>query len=396
MQPLRAVKAEPVLRRISILGATGSIGQSTLKVIAQHPNQYQVEALVALSNAEMLAEQAKASSAKLAVIADEAHFGALKEALSGSGIEAAAGEAAVLEAMERQVDCVVSAIVGAAGLKPTLAAIRKGRTVALANKECLVCAGSLLMEEAERYGAKILPVDSEHNALYQVYESRHHEAVEKITLTASGGPFREMSLAQMQGITPEQAVKHPNWQMGAKISVDSATLMNKGLEVIEAFHLFPVTVEQIDVVIHPESIIHGLVHYVDGAVLAGLSLPDMATPIAYALAWPGRVKVNVPRLDLAALGQMRFFPVDHARFPALSLAIQTLKTGGAAGITLNAANEVAVAAFLQKRIGFLQITEIVAETLASIPADAVSSLDGIFAADQKARAKAQALLKGKR
>ena len=370
-------------KRISILGATGSIGKSTLALIAAHPERFQVEALVAQSNAALLAEQAIAAKAKIAVIADEAHFSVLQSALANTGIEAAAGEAAVLEAMARKADCVVSAIVGAAGLKPTLAAIKAGSTIALANKECLVCAGELLMQEAERCGVRILPVDSEHNALFQVFDARVPQAVEKITLTASGGPF--LHTQNLSAITPEQAVKHPNWQMGAKISVDSATLMNKGLEVIEAFYLFPVAKEQIEVVIHPESIIHGLVHYVDGSVLAGLSHPNMMTPIAYALSYPQRIYAPVKNLDLAAMGKLTFLEVDHDKFPALQLAYDALNAGGSATITLNAANEIAVQAFLDKRIGFLDIAKIVAETLASIPSHTVSCLDDVFAADAAAR-----------
>ena len=370
-------------KRISILGATGSIGKSTLALIAAHPERFQVEALVAQSNAALLAEQAIAAKAKIAVIADEAHFSVLQSALANTGIEAAAGEAAVLEAMARKADCVVSAIVGAAGLKPPLAAIKAGSTIALANKECLVCAGELLMQEAERCGVRILPVDSEHNALFQVFDARVPQAVEKITLTASGGPF--LHTQNLSAITPEQAVKHPNWQMGAKISVDSATLMNKGLEVIEAFYLFPVAKEQIEVVIHPESIIHGLVHYVDGSVLAGLSHPNMMTPIAYALSYPQRIYAPVKNLDLAAMGKLTFLEVDHDKFPALQLAYDALNAGGSATITLNAANEIAVQAFLDKRIGFLDIAKIVAETLASIPSHTVSCLDDVFAADAAAR-----------
>ncbi len=372
------------MSRISILGATGSIGKSALALIAEHPERFQVEALVAQSNAALLAEQAINAKAKIAVIADEAHFSVLQSALAGTGIEAAAGESAIAEAMARKADCVISAIVGAAGLKPTLAAIKAGSTIALANKECLVCAGDLLQQEAERHGVKILPVDSEHNALFQVFDAKAPQAIEKITLTASGGPF--LHTQNLSAITPEQAVKHPNWQMGAKISVDSATLMNKGLEVIEAFYLFPVKREQIEVVIHPESIIHGLVHYVDGSVLAGLSHPNMMTPIAYALAYPQRISAPVKNLDLAAIGKLTFLEVDHAKFPALQLAYDALKTGGTATITLNAANEIAVQAFLEKRIGFLDITKIVAETLASIPSHAVSCLEDVFAADAAARA----------
>lgn len=379
------------MKQISILGATGSIGQSTLKLIAHHPERFAVDTLVAQSNAAQLAQQAIAAKAKLAVIADDAHYATLKTALSGTGIEAAAGEAAVQQAMSRKVDCVVSGIVGAAGLKPTLAAIKAGSTIALANKECLVCAGELLMQEARKYNVKILPVDSEHNALFQVFDAKQNP--QKITLTASGGPF--LYTENLSAITPEQAVKHPNWQMGAKISVDSATLMNKGLEVIEAFHLFPMTIEQIDVVVHPESVIHGLVHYADGSVLAGLSSPDMMTPIALALSYPERIAAPVKPLDLTAIGKLTFLPVDNVKFPALQLAYAALKSGGDATITLNAANEIAVAAFLQKRIGFLAIAQTVAETLASIATSAVSCIDDVFAADSRAREFTQKLLEKK-
>lgn len=386
MKPLKAVasKTSPK-RRISILGATGSIGQSTLRLLRQHPGKYEVVALVALSNAELLAEQAKEVGAEIAVIADEAHYGTLKAALSGSGIEAAAGEPAVLEAMQREADWVMSAIVGAAGLKPTLEAIRQGGIVALANKECLVCAGELLKEEARKSGATLLPVDSEHNALYQVFYGEHAAAIEKITLTASGGPFRQFTKEQMQTITPEMAVRHPNWQMGAKISVDSATMMNKGLEVIEAERLFSLQPTQIEVVVHPQSVVHGLVHYADGSVLAGLSMPDMVTPIAHALGWPKRIKAAVPKLDLASIGTLTFESVDHERFPALGLAYQALESGAAACVALNAANEVAVAAFLSGAITFAQVTEIVAEILASSVAGGLSSIEAVLAEDARVR-----------
>lgn len=389
---LKAINTHTSPRRISILGATGSIGQSTIKLLKQHKGQYAVEALVALSNAEQLAKDAKELNASIAVIADEAHHATLKSALAGTGIETAAGEKAVIEAMQRPADWVMSAIVGAAGLKPTLEAIRQGRIVALANKECLVCAGALVKEEAKKSGATLLPVDSEHNALYQVFYTEQQKAVERVTLTASGGPFRTFTKEQMKAITPEQAVRHPNWQMGAKISVDSATLMNKGLEVIEAYHLFPLEAKQIDVVVHPESIVHGLVHYSDGSVLAGLSLPDMVTPIAHALGWPERIKAEVPRLDLAKIGALHFEAVDAQRFPALGLAYKALEMGGSATATLNAANEVAVAAFLQGKLRFLQLPEIVAETLASLGNTALSSLEDVLAADGLARAKAQGLI----
>lgn len=379
------------MKRISILGSTGSIGKSALKFLAHHKQQFAVEALVAQQNVMALAEQAREAGAKLAVIADASKYDELKAALAGSGITCAAGEAGVAEAMKRKADMVVSAIVGAAGLQPTLAAIAAGSDIALANKECLVCAGALVMEAARKAGVAILPVDSEHNALFQVFTPG--PAVEKLTLTASGGPFRLRK--DLSNVTPEEAIKHPNWSMGAKISVDSATLMNKGLEVIEAFHLFPVSVAQIDVVVHPESIIHGLVHYTDGAVLAALSAPDMVTPLAYALSYPQRLSAPVAKLDLCALAKLTFEPVDHARFPALNLAYDALKAGGSATATLNAANELAVAAFLARRIGFTAITAVVAETLASLPAHAVSSLPDILETDRIAREKASSLIGSK-
>lgn len=397
MNPLKAVKpAADTQRRISILGATGSIGQSTLRLLKQHPGKYKVVALVALSNAELLAEQAKEMGAEIAVIADETHHDALKAALAGTRIEAAAGEVAVLEAMQREADWVMSAIVGAAGLKPTLEAIRKGGIVALANKECLVCAGELLQEEARKSGATLLPVDSEHNALYQVFYGEHAAAIEKITLTASGGPFRQFTKEQMQNITPQMAVRHPNWQMGAKISVDSATLMNKGLEVIEAERLFGLKPKQIEVVVHPQSVIHGLVHYTDGSVLAGLSMPDMVTPIAYALGWPQRIRAEVPKMDLAAIGTLSFEPVDHARFPALGLAYQALEAGASACVALNAANEVAVAAFLSGAITFAQVTEIVAEILASSGAAGLSSIEAVLAEDARVRKAATVIVNNRK
>ncbi|MBM3542388.1 MAG: 1-deoxy-D-xylulose-5-phosphate reductoisomerase, partial [Alphaproteobacteria bacterium] len=339
-------------RRVSVLGATGSVGRSTADLLARDAGRFAVEALTANRNAEQLAAMAKSLSARFAVVADEAQYGALKAALSGSGIEAAAGAQAVVEAAERPSDVVVASIVGAAGLESTLAAVRRGATVALANKETLVCAGDLVMAEVKRHGATLLPVDSEHSAIFQVFDFAEAARVSRILLTASGGPFRTMDRWAMAKVTPAQAVAHPNWSMGAKISVDSATMMNKGLEMIEAHHLFPVAEERIEIVVHPQSVIHSMVEYVDGSVLAQLGTPDMRTPIAYALAWPRRMEAPAARLDFQSLSQLTFEPPDPQRFPALRLARQALRAGGTAPCVLNAANEVAVEAFLAGRIGF--------------------------------------------
>jgi len=352
-------------RRVTILGSTGSIGQSTVDLLLRNRDAFTVEALTANHNAALLAEQAKALDARFAAIADPADYPALKEALSGTRIETACGRAAVVEAAERPADWMMAGIVGAAGLEPTLAAIRQGRIVAFANKEVLVCAGSLFMREVAAHGATLLPVDSEHNAIWQCFDFTRVEAIEKITLTCSGGPFRERSLAAMREATPEQAVAHPTWRMGAKISVDSATLMNKGLELIEAHYLFQLAPERIDIVVHPQSIIHGLVTYCDGSVLAHLGSPDMRTPIAYALAWPQRMAAPSARLDLAEIASLTFEAPDVIRFPAMALARQALKDGGGAPTVLNAANEVAVEAFLARGLGFVGIAALVEATLAA-------------------------------
>jgi len=383
----------PAPRRVSILGSTGSIGCSTIDLITRAPERYVVEALTAQNNVDLLASQARRVGARCAVIGDETHYEALREALAGSDTEVAAGEAALIEAAQRPADWVMAGIVGAAGLRPTLAAIRRGAIVALANKECLVCAGAFLMAEISRAGATLLPVDSEHNAIFQVFDFDRAAAVEKIILTASGGPFRTMAPADMAQVTPQQAVKHPNWSMGAKISVDSATMMNKGLEVIEAYHLFPLDHEQIEVLIHPQSVIHSLVAYVDGSVLAQLGSPDMRTPIAYALGWPNRIPAPASRLDLAAIGALSFEKPDFKRFPALLLARQALQSGGVAPTILNAANEVAVQGFLDRRIGFLDIPRVVEEALGAAPGGSFESLDDVFAADKQARGFARAVVK---
>ncbi len=380
-------------RSVTILGSTGSVGCNTLDLIERHPEAYRVEALTAHTSAERLAQQARRVRAKLAVVADEGCYRTLKQALSGSGIEAAAGRQAIAEAAARPVDWVMAAIVGAAGLAPTLAAVRQGAIVGLANKETLVCAGSFMTEETRRHGARLLPVDSEHNAIFQVLESERPAAVDRIILTASGGPFRRLSLEEMAVVTPNQAVAHPNWDMGAKISVDSATMMNKGLELIEAWHLFAIPEERLEILVHPQSIVHSMVAYVDGSVLAQLGQPDMRTPIAYTLAWPDRMAAPVPRLDLAAIGHLTFESPDIERFPAMHLARQALRAGGSAPTVLNAANEVAVEAFLEGRIGFLDIVSLVEQTLEGLPMTNPGSIDAVIEVDLEARDFAGRLLK---
>jgi len=382
--PRRVQKPAP--RRVTVLGSTGSVGCNTLDLINRNLGLFEVEALTANGQVERLAEQAKQVNARLAVVADESRYRDLKEALSGSGIEAAAGQAAVTEAAARPSDWVMAAIVGAAGLAPTMAAVRRGAIVALANKETLVCAGPLMTTEVVRSQATLLPVDSEHNAIFQVLDAERPAAVDRIVLTASGGPFRTLSRAEMADVTPAQAVAHPNWDMGAKISVDSATMMNKGLEIIEAQHLFDLGPERIDVLVHPQSVIHSMVSYVDGSVLAQLGQPDMRTPIAYTLAWPERMIAPVDRLDLAAVGQLTFEEPDPVRFPALRLAREALQAGGSAPTILNAANEVAVRAFLEGRIGFLDIAKVVEDTLLSLPASPLQSLEDVWSVDREARA----------
>jgi len=387
-----ARQAASEMRTVTILGATGSIGCSTLDIIAHHPDRFAVEALTANRKVNQLAAQARTVRAKRAVICDPDRYGDLKEALSGSGIKAAAGPEAVIEAADGDADLVMAGIVGAAGLAPTLAAARRGAVVALANKETLVCAGALFMAEVAQSGATLLPVDSEHNAIFQVFDEHRPEGVEKLILTASGGPLRTRTLEEMRGVTPEQAVAHPNWSMGAKISVDSATMMNKGLELIEAHHLFQMPEPRIEILVHPQSVIHSMVAYIDGSVLAQLGAPDMRTPIAYALAWPDRVNAPVVRLDLAKIGQLTFEAPDPVRFPALRLAREALCRGGTAPTVLNAANEVAVEAFLARRIGFTDIAHIVESTLEAVDARPVSSVQEVIAIDGEARRHAQGSL----
>jgi len=372
-------------RGVTILGSTGSIGRNTVELIEADPQAYRVEALVANNNVELLAEQARRLRPAVAVVADERNLEPLARLLDGSGVAVAAGPKAVVEAAELPADWVMASIVGAAGLAPTLAAIRRGVTIGLANKECLVCAGQLMMAEVAKHGATLLPVDSEHSAIFQVFDFDQKDRIEKIILTASGGPFRRTSKADMAGVTPEQAVAHPNWSMGAKISVDSATMMNKGLELIEAYHLFGLPEDKIDIVVHPQSVIHSAVSYVDGSMLAQLGSPDMRTPIAYALGWPRRIPAPAPKLDLAAIAQLTFEAPDPERFPALALARRALQTGGSAPTVLNAANEIAVQAFLDRQIGFLDIAEVVERTLEKVAHVALGSIDDVFAEDRKAR-----------
>ena len=377
-------------RSISIFGATGSVGLSTLDLVRQHRKDYRVVTLTANGQAAELAVLAREFDAELAVVAEEAALPALKAALAGTRTEVAAGADALVEAAKREVDWTMAAIVGCAGLASTMAAIEAGRTVALANKEALVSAGALMMAAVQRSGATLLPVDSEHNAIFQCLAGGRIEHVRKITLTASGGPFRNHSVEQMRLVTPEQAVAHPNWDMGAKISVDSATMMNKGLELIEAHHLFPVGLDKIDILVHPQSVIHSMVEFADCSTLAQLGSPDMRIPIASALAWPERIATNCQPLDLATIGQLTFEAPDNVRFPALRLARSAIQEGGGKPAILNAANEVAVAAFLARKIGFLDIAEVVEATLDEYAGNApISSLEGLFSIDAGARSYAQ-------
>jgi 1-deoxy-D-xylulose-5-phosphate reductoisomerase len=350
-------------RKVSVLGSTGSVGANTLDLFEKAGAEVEIVALAAGRNADKLAEQALRWRPQIAVLEDESALPRLRELLAGSGIETAAGSAAVTEAATREAQWVMSAIVGFAGLAPTLAAARTGAVIALANKESLICAGPELLRTAKRAGGTVIPVDSEHSAIFQVFEPQNAAQVTRLILTASGGPFRAWSREQMEAATPEQALAHPNWSMGAKISVDSATMMNKGLEVIEAAYLFAMPPERVDVLVHPQSIIHSLVEYADGSTLAQLGAADMRTPIACAYAWPDRLPWPAERLDLARIGQLTFEAPDPERFPALAIAKAALETGGAAPAVMNAADEVAVAAFLGRRIGFLDVARVVAATI---------------------------------
>ncbi|MGL5839424.1 MAG: 1-deoxy-D-xylulose-5-phosphate reductoisomerase [Sphingorhabdus sp.] len=379
-------------RTLSIFGATGSVGLSTLDLIRQHRDKYRIVALTANGNATDLAQLALEFQPAIAVVADKAAYPALQEALAGTGIATAAGSAALIEAAQMGADWTMAAIVGCAGLPPTMAAIEAGKTVALANKEALVSAGELMMAAVARSGATLLPVDSEHNAIFQCLAGGRIDQVRKITLTASGGPFRNHSLDQMRGVTPAQAVAHPNWDMGAKISVDSATMMNKGLELIEAHHLFPVGLDKLDIVVHPQSVIHSMIEYADRSTLAQLGSPDMRIPIASALAWPERLETNCEPLDLVRISRLDFEAPDLVRFPALRLARASAEQGGATPAILNAANEIAVAAFLSGKIGFLDIASLVEDALAAYTPAAPTSLEELFSIDAEARVYAQNLM----
>jgi len=381
-----------VRRKIAILGATGSVGTSTLDLVERNPERFDVVAVTAATNSEALADIARRTGAVLAVVSDEARLPDLAERLAGSGCRAAAGADALIEAAAGEAELVIAAIVGCAGLRPVMAAVEAGRTVALANKEALVTAGALMTEAATRSGATLLPVDSEHNAIFQCLACGRKEDVAKIVLTASGGPFRTASAAAMREATPAEAVAHPNWSMGAKISVDSATMMNKGLELIEAHYLFGLPADRIDILIHPQSVVHSLVEFVDGSVLAQLGSPDMRIPIAYALAWPERIATPAQRLDLATVARLEFEAPDFSRFPALGLAREALLAGGSAPIVLNAANEAAVARFLASEIGFTDIARIVGQSLAEHDFAAPRSIVEVLEIDRLTRQRVAAAL----
>jgi 1-deoxy-D-xylulose-5-phosphate reductoisomerase len=391
-----AVDRAPAERTVTLLGATGSIGASTIDLLKRERERFRVEAVSANKNAAALAALARELGARFAAIGDPAAYGELKGALSGTGIKAAAGESGLLEAAERPAEWVIGAITGAAGLKPTLAAAERGAIVALANKETLVCAGALFMRRAAAAGATVLPVDSEHNALFQAMSGSRREDVRRVILTASGGPFRTASAETLRSATVEQALKHPNWSMGAKVTIDSATLMNKGLELIEAHHLFALAPEQIDVLVHPQSIIHSLVEFCDGSLIAQLGSPDMRIPIAYCLAWPERIAGPAPRLDLARAAKLTFEEPDLARFPALTLARRALEAGGALPTVLSAANEVAVGEFLARQLNFAGIPALVEATLeAAVSKNWTAepeNVDEALSIDRNARLLARALL----
>ena len=378
-------------RKIAILGATGSIGTSTLDLVERDPERFEVVAVTAATNVEALADIARRTNARLAVISDERLLPELRERLAGTACQASAGEGALVEAA-LSAELVVAAIVGCAGLRPVMAAVEAGRTIALANKEALVTAGELMTGAAARSGATILPVDSEHNAIFQCLAGSNKGSVSRIILTASGGPFRTASAQTMRDASPAEAVAHPNWSMGAKISVDSATMMNKGLELIEAYHLFGVPSERIDIVIHPQSVVHSLVEFADGSVLAQLGSPDMRIPIAYALAWPERMATPAQRLDLAAIARLDFEAPDLERFPALKLARDALEAGGAAAIVLNAANEAAVARFLAGSIGFTDIARLVRGALEDSKHAPPRSIEEVFEIDRLTRTRLDALM----
>jgi 1-deoxy-D-xylulose-5-phosphate reductoisomerase len=373
---------------LSVLGCTGSVGTQTLDIVAQHEQDFVLRALVGGRNVALLAEQAKKFKPDLTVVAEDSLLPELRERLAGTGLACAAGRAAVLEAAAMPADWTMSAITGVIGLEPTLAAVAQGGTIAFANKEALVSAGDVFLRAVKGAGATLLPVDSEHNAIMQALADGNHRSIEKIILTASGGPFRCHTPEEMRAMQPEAALRHPVWSMGAKISIDSATMFNKCLEVIEAARLFDLPSQQIEVLIHPQSVIHGMVYFSDGSVIAQLGTPDMRIPIAHTLAWPKRLATSAPRLDLAAVAKLDFCAPDEAQFPALRLAREVLAAGAGAPTVLNAANEIAVAAFLAKKIGFLDIAAIVEDVLHKLGAPAVPDLPNVLAVDEAARAEA--------
>ena len=379
-------------RKLAILGATGSVGKSTLDLIERNPERFEVVAVTAATNAEALADIARRTGARLAVVSDERRLSDLQELLVGSNCRAEAGDEALIEAAAGEAELVIAAIVGCAGLKPVMAAVEAGRTVALANKEALVTAGALMTEAAVRSGATLLPIDSEHNAIFQCLACSRNDDIARIILTASGGPFRTASAEMMRSATPAEAVAHPNWSMGAKISVDSATMMNKGLELIEAHHLFGVPSKRIEIVIHPQSVVHSLVEFVDGSVLAQLGSPDMRIPIAYALAWPERIPTPAQRLDLASIARLEFEEPDLTRFPALRIAREALEAGGSAPVILNAANEAAVSRFLTGSIAFTDIPRLVERALEESVLAAPNSIAEVLEIDRLTRQRVDAVM----
>jgi 1-deoxy-D-xylulose-5-phosphate reductoisomerase len=382
-------------KSVTLFGATGTIGINAANLIAQSKDKFSVNAVIARKSVSSLIKLAKDLGAKKAILQDETGYQDLRKELQGTGIEAQSGQQAINDAALEKVDMFLSGAVGFCALEPTLLAIKAGSNIGLANKECLVCAGSLMMDEVERSGVDLIPIDSEHNSLFQVFDFKNKDSIEKIILTASGGPFREMDKSEFDKITPEMAVKHPNWNMGLKISVDSATMMNKGLEVIEAYHLFPVKAKQIDVLVHPQSVIHGMVQYKDGSILAGLSTPDMKVPISYALNWPERLENNTKRFDFTDKN-FSFYKPDYEKFECLRLAKEALETGGKAKIALNAANEVAVEEFLMKNIPFTAIAKIVERTMEKVVSQGsvkLSSLDEVYETDNYSRKLAKEIIK---
>ncbi len=379
-------------RKITILGATGSIGKSTLDLVEHHRDRFTVTTVTAATNVEALADIARRTGAKLAVVADEGRYADLANLLVGTSCRAAAGEQALVEAAASETDLVIAAIVGCAGLRPVMGAVEAGRTVALANKEALVTAGALMTDAARSSGSTLLPIDSEHNAIFQCLAGNRASDISRLILTASGGPFRLASREMIAAATPAQAVAHPNWSMGAKISVDSATMMNKGLELIEAHYLFGLPSQRIDILIHPQSVVHSLVEFVDGSVLAQLGSADMRIPIAYALAWPERIATPAQRLDLEAIARLDFEAPDFNRFPSLRLAREALEAGGAAPIVLNAANEVAVASFLSGKIPFPEISRAVHEALIANNYDAPRSIGDVLEIDRMTRDRTEAMM----